>query len=119
MFLQGKVYDALKAIALVWLPALGALYAGLAVLWGFPAVSAISGTILAVDTFLGVILGLSSSAYNKSDQKYDGVFKPVETDQGTALRLVSVDYHALNNKSELLFRLQDDAELLTEPKMVE
>jgi Putative phage holin Dp-1 len=110
--LRGKVYDVLKAVALIYLPALGVLYGTLAVAWHFPAVSEVTQTILAIDTFLGVVLGLSSSAYNKSDDKYDGKFVAVETDQGTAIKLASVDYHALSTKNELLFKL--DTSLLTD-----
>ena len=68
MTLSNKAYDILKWIAQFLLPALGTLYFALAQIWGFPYGEAIVGTITAVDAFLGVILGLSSAAYNKGDE---------------------------------------------------
>lgn len=61
--LSNKQYDILKWVALVLLPALGTLYFALAGIWGFPYGEQIVGTITAIDTFLGVILGISSKQY--------------------------------------------------------
>ena len=63
--MSDKVYDALKWIAMYLLPALGTLYFALAGIWGLPYGEQIVGTITAVDTFLGVVLGISASQYNK------------------------------------------------------
>ena len=63
--MSNKVYDALKWIAMYLLPALGTLYFALAGIWGLPYGEQIVGTITAVDTFLGVMLGISASQYNK------------------------------------------------------
>lgn len=65
MKLSNKVYDALKWIAQILLPALGTLYFALAGIWGFPYAEQIIGTITAVDTFLGVLLGISTMQYRK------------------------------------------------------
>lgn len=65
MKLNDKVYDVLKWIALYLLPALGTLYFALSGIWNFPYGEEVVGTITAIDTFLGVILGISSSTYNK------------------------------------------------------
>lgn len=61
-----KVYDVLKAIAMIILPALGTLYFALAGIWGWPYAEQIVGTITAVDTFLGVVLGISTMQYKKT-----------------------------------------------------
>lgn len=61
-----KVYDILKAIAMIVLPALGTLYFALAGIWGWPYAEQIVGTITAIDTFLGVILGISTIQYKKT-----------------------------------------------------
>lgn len=61
--MSDKLYDILKWIAQVALPALGTLYFALAGIWGFPYGEEIVGTITAIDTFLGVILGISSKRY--------------------------------------------------------
>lgn len=65
MPLSNKVYDTLKWIAQFLLPAVGTLYFTLASIWGLPYGEQIVGTITAIDTFLGVLLGLSSSQYKK------------------------------------------------------
>ena len=65
MKLTNKTYDTLKSIAQIVLPAAGTLYFALASIWGLPYGEEIVGTITAVDTFLGVLLGVSTSQYNK------------------------------------------------------
>ena len=51
------------------LPSAGTLYFALAGIWGLPYGEQVVGTITAVDTFLGVILGISTSQYNKTADK--------------------------------------------------
>ncbi len=62
---SNKIYDALKWIALYLLPALGTLYFALSGIWGLPYGEEVVGTITAADTFLGVLLGISSATYKK------------------------------------------------------
>jgi len=68
MRMNSKVYDILKWIAQILLPALGTLYFALAGIWGFPYAEQIVGTITAIDTFLGIILGISSYTYKKESE---------------------------------------------------
>jgi len=63
--MSNKVYDVLKYIALIVLPAIGTLYFALAKIWGFPYAAEIVGTISAIDAFLGALLGISTAQYNK------------------------------------------------------
>lgn len=65
--LSNDVYDILKFIAQIVLPALGTLYFALAGIWGWPYGEQIVGTITAVDAFLGALLGISTAAYNKTE----------------------------------------------------
>lgn len=67
--LSNKIYDILKWIALVVLPALGTLYFALAGIWNFPYGEQVVGTIMAIDTFLGALLGISTVQYNKKEGK--------------------------------------------------
>ena len=69
MRLSNRTYDILKWIAQYLLPALGTLYFSVSQIWGLPYGEQIVGTITAVDTFLGVLLGLSSVEY-KRDKHY-------------------------------------------------
>ena len=67
MKLSNRVDDVLKWIALYLLPALGTLYFALAGIWEFPYGEEIVGTITALDTFLGVLLGISTAQYNREN----------------------------------------------------
>lgn len=67
--MSNKVYDILKWIAMYLLPALGTLYFALSGIWGLPFGEQIVGTVTAVDTFLGVILGISSYNYNRKNER--------------------------------------------------
>lgn len=68
MKMSDKVYNVLKWIAQYLLPAAGTLYFALAGIWGLPFGEEIVGTITAVDTFLGVLLGIASATYHKAKQ---------------------------------------------------
>ena len=61
--MSNRTYDILKYIAQIVLPALGTLYFALAGIWGFPYGEQIVGTITAIDTFMGVVLKISSDNY--------------------------------------------------------
>lgn len=68
MKLNDKTYNTLKWIAMYLLPAAGTLYFALSGIWGLPYGEQVVGTITAVDTFLGVILGISTAQYNKANK---------------------------------------------------
>ena len=65
MKFTNSMYDKLKWIAQILIPAVATLYFALAGIWGFPYGEQIVGTLNAIDTFLGVILGISTMQYNK------------------------------------------------------
>lgn len=66
--MSNKMYDILKYIAQIVLPALGALYFALSTIWGFPYGEQIVGTITAIDAFLGALLGISTVQYKKKNE---------------------------------------------------
>ena len=65
--MSNKTYDILKWVAQYLLPALATLYFAVAQIWGLPYGEEVVGTITAVDTFLGVLLGISTANYNKQN----------------------------------------------------
>ena len=65
--MSNKVYDVLKWVAQIFLPAVGTLYFTLAATWGLPYAEQVVGTITAADTFLGVLLGISTVRYKKNN----------------------------------------------------
>lgn len=64
--MSNKTFDTLKWVAQIVLPALGTLYFALAGIWGLSFGEQIVGTITAVDTFMGILLGVSTKQYNKA-----------------------------------------------------
>jgi hypothetical protein len=81
--LSDGAYNKLKHTAAIVLPAAAALYIALAQIWHLPKVEEVAGSIASVNTFLGVVLGLSTRTYNNSDAKYAGVIKA--HDDGTKI----------------------------------
>jgi len=62
-----NTYTFLKRAAMYWIPAVGTLYASLSVVWGLPHSEQVVATLMAIDTALGAMLGLSTSAYNTAN----------------------------------------------------
>ncbi|HUM83642.1 MAG TPA: phage holin [Lachnospiraceae bacterium] len=65
--MSNKTYDTLKWIAQVLIPALSTLYVALGTIWGWPYLEAVAGSLAAIDTFMGVLLGVSSINYQKTN----------------------------------------------------
>lgn len=63
--MSDKMYDVLKWIAQILLPAAATLYFALSQIWGLPYGEEIVGTITAFDAFLGALLGISSLSYKR------------------------------------------------------
>lgn len=63
MKLPDNVYNILKWVCLIALPAISTLYWSLSTIWAWPYAEQITGTIAAVGTFLGVIIGISTRTY--------------------------------------------------------
>lgn len=69
--MPNKVYDVLKWIALVALPAIETFIAGLFTLYGWPNGNLVVGTIVLVDGLLGTLLGISSVKYKAQNEGED------------------------------------------------
>ena len=105
MVFTGRVYDFLKNLALIYLPALGTLYFGLAPFWHFPNVEEVTGSILVIDTVLGGVLGLSSKSYNKD--KYVGTINITETEDKKILSFdLGENAGDFDQKSEVTFKIE-------------
>lgn len=63
--MNDKIYNILKWIALIALPALSTLMFALSNIWNFDATPVI-GTIAAIETFIGSLIGVSTYQYNKN-----------------------------------------------------
>lgn len=104
--ITGKLYDQLKWLAQVLLPALGTLYFAIAQIWGLPSADEVIGTIVAVDTCLGVLLGISQVNYNK--QVSGGVMNVSAHPDGAQYTLeLDDDPAALAHKREVRFKVRN------------
>ena len=65
MKLPDKIYDILKWVTMIVLPALATAYVGLAAIWGWPFADEVAKTTAVVCTLLGALLGISTAQYNK------------------------------------------------------
>lgn len=68
--LANRVYDVLKWLVVIVLPAVGSLYTGLSQIWQLPYASEIPATIMVICTFLGAVLCISTAQYNKEQEDF-------------------------------------------------
>lgn len=105
--ISNRVYDILKWVAQIFLPALGALYFGLSQIWGFPNGEEVVGTITIIDVFLGTLLGLSTRAYNRSEDRFDGALLVDESHEHRDIYTFEVNspLEDLREKKELTLKV--------------
>ena len=71
IFKNNKVYDIFKWIALIALPATATLWFTVAKIWGLPYIAEITGTLVAIDTFIGALIGVSNIQYQLKEGTED------------------------------------------------
>lgn len=69
MILPDKIYNVLKWLCLIFAPALITLLTTIFTLYGIPDVEIVTGTIAAIATFIGALIGVSSKAYNRQNER--------------------------------------------------
>ena len=79
MKMSNKVYDILKFIAQIVLPAIATFYVTIASIWGLPLGDEISRTVMAIDTLLGAILMISTANYKLNSVESEAIEE--ETDK--------------------------------------
>ncbi len=110
--MSDKVYNALKWIARYLLPALATLYFALSQIWELPYGEEIVGTLAAITAFLGVVLGISTAQYNKTNP-LDGILQ-VDTcnEAKDTYRLsLSTGFDELKTKDIIKLRVDPNARL--------
>lgn len=105
MQFSSGAYDFLKKVAQLYLPALGTLYFGLAQIWHLPAPEEIVGSVVAVDTFLGAVLHLSTQSYQNDPNRLAGTLTLEPGEDGTNLRISSLDAQKLLTQPEVTFKM--------------
>ena len=68
LILNDKIYDVLKWVTLVLIPALSTAFVGLASIFNWPYANEVAKASVVVCTLLGALLGISTAQYNKQEQ---------------------------------------------------
>ena len=63
-----KIYNILKYIAMIALPALALFTQTIFAIWGLPYGEQISATIVAINALLGALIGISTIGYNRQQK---------------------------------------------------
>lgn len=79
--LPNKVYDWMKYICVIVLPAIGTAYVGISKYIDIPYADAVPGIISVICTFLGAILCISTAQYNLAQAKEFTDFPPKEDEE--------------------------------------
>lgn len=66
MKLPNNVYDILKWVCIIFLPAFSTAYSALAGIWNLPFAEQIPATVTVIAMFIGALIGVSSVQYNKN-----------------------------------------------------
>jgi len=107
---SSKMYNVLKIVALIWLPAIAALYTGIATLWSIGHVAEVVGTITTVDTFLGALLGVSTASYNaKAPSDGSLVIDKTNPLKDTYSLEISTPLEDLENRTAITLRVRPSA----------
>lgn len=108
-FMNDKVYDTLKRLVQIVLPAFGVFYMSIGAAWDLPATNQVSDTIIAICTFIGVALSLGSRSYNKSDAKYDGALDITQNEDGSKVYSLNLndDTAVLDKKKNVNFKVKN------------
>ena len=116
MKIKSELYDILKRIAMLYLPAAGTLYFTLAQIWHLPAGDEVVGSITAIDTFLGIALHLSSASYSG-----DGSIVTKVGDQGQPVMSFTLNTppEELTGKKSVLFTYRDESPQVSVPTPVQ
>lgn len=104
--LSNKQYDLAKFIAGIVIPAIGTLYFAIAQIWGLPAAEEVLGTLIAIQAFLGALLGISNKSFEDSGAKYSGSINMSETPEKVVYSLdLNHPVEELENKKEAIFKV--------------
>lgn len=106
LIMSDKWYTVLKHVAAVGLPALSTLYFAVASIWNIPDTKEVVGTIAAINTFVGALVGVSNVKYNNSDVKYAGDIQVLETPEKKTFALsLNSDPEDLAQMNEATFKI--------------
>lgn len=108
--LSSSVYDLLKKVVQLVLPAFASLYFSLAQIWGLPASEAVVGTSALLATFFGVLLGLSSWSYQAIEARTDGEIVIMTDESGKKIYSLNLngDPNDIDQKDKVAFKVKPE-----------
>lgn len=107
MKINNNVYDVLKYLAQVGLPALATFVFTVGPIWNLGHTDEIAKTIVAVNVLLGALLVLNQVKYNNSDVRFDGTIDPYYADQVTSPAALNVkNPDRAQEKKEVLLKVR-------------
>lgn len=114
--LSNRLYDILKALVQLWLPASAVLYLTLAAIWGLPNPEAVAATSVALATFGGVVLRISTKSYREDEGNYDGIISVTSPTPDSTLYSLEIngDPADLQNKEQVNFKISTNGGALRE-----
>lgn len=106
-YLSNKQYDLAKWLTVTLFPGLGTLYFALATIWGLPAGQEVLGTMMAIQAFLAVLIGISSNQYESSGAKYSGDLNITQQPNGEKKATFAFNQHPseLSDKKEVVLKV--------------
>lgn len=109
LILPEKLYNWVKWLVQIVLPAVSAFYVGLAALYDWTGSDKVVGTIALLTVFLGSLLGISSKNYRNSDEPYDGTMLVTTSPEGkkTVSLQLDGDPHEISEKRSVAFKVDD------------
>lgn len=107
--LSDTLYNRLRFLSVIVLPALGSAYFALAGLWSLPKPDEVVGTIVILDTLMGIVVRTARRSYEKSEARFDGTITvtPDEDPARSNLR-VQLDPEAIAGKDEVTIKVRKD-----------
>ena len=110
-WLSEKWYNVLKWITQIVLPALATFYLTIGALWNLAEPEKVAATIVAVDTFLGVVLMLATNSYNNSEARFDGQLNVFDSPEKKTFVLDVGDVDQLEHKKEFIMKVNNQPDV--------
>ena len=70
MRFENRVYDVLKWICLIFLPAVAILYSAIDGVFGWGYTATVTTIISAIEAFIGSMIGISTKSYRKKNDEF-------------------------------------------------
>lgn len=105
-----KTYDGLNQVVKIVLPALGAFYAAMALIWKWGYSTEVVGSLAAITVFGGILLNVSKSFWLQDDANVDGAMQVNTTNpmkDSLVLDLKTMDPEEIKKQDTLLLRVED------------